>query len=173
MIRKNPPCCWLNAMEQKIEALEAKLEALVAEREIKDAMVRTECAGLYMEMADGKKRTKWLEEYTRMLDKDMQSVARRVDGKIEALDAKIGAPDDEVGRVVAYVNAQLAKQYYYHETDLPGFWAGWGPVAEAAGAKAPVRADEPVHYTVKNKFLNEEMSFPPVPVYPQYAAASP
>jgi hypothetical protein len=43
-------------VEQKIEALAAKLEALEAKVETKAEVVRSECAGLYMEMGDGKKR---------------------------------------------------------------------------------------------------------------------
>ncbi len=99
----------MSRMETVLEEIEKKIERL-----------EIACAGLYMEMADGKKRTCRLEEYTRMLDMQPRG--------------------SEAGRVVAYVNAKLAKMYWYHETDLPAFWAGWRPVADE-------RADEPVHYS--------------------------
>ncbi len=59
----------IDVLHAKIESLIQKVEALEAKVEIKGEIVRSECAGLYMEMADGKKRTSRLEEYTRVLDK--------------------------------------------------------------------------------------------------------
>ncbi len=105
MMRKNPPCCWLNVVEQKIEALQAKLEALVAEREIKDAMVRSECAGMYVEMCDGKKRTSWLEEYSRMLDRDMQSLATRLDAiGVAQAPVRAGEPEHRTGGAFGHLS---------------------------------------------------------------------
>jgi predicted RNase H-like nuclease (RuvC/YqgF family) len=54
---------------REIVKVQNKVEALDTKMDIIDEMVRTECARLYMEMADGKKRTSRLEEYTRVLDK--------------------------------------------------------------------------------------------------------
>ncbi len=105
MTCKKLPCCWLKAVEQQIEALQAKLEAFVAEREIKDAMVRSECAGLYVEMCDGKKRTSWLEEYSRMLDRDMQSLASRLDATgVAQAPVRAGEPEHRTGGAFGHLS---------------------------------------------------------------------
>ncbi len=101
----------MNAVEQKIEALTAKLEALEAKVEIKAEIVRSEFVGLYMEMADGKKRTSWLEEKARMLDKDMQSVATRLDAKIGAL----GAEAEAAGAGGAFGALPLLEQHHVQQ----------------------------------------------------------
>jgi predicted nucleic acid-binding Zn-ribbon protein len=104
-------------LDGKIDALDAKIEALVAKREIADKITRSEYAALYMEMCDGKKRTFRLEQYPSMADTQMQalggdmvSLARKLDGKIDALDAKIEALVESLARTLdGKINAQDAQ----------------------------------------------------------------